>query len=170
MRKAGNRVRITAQLIEAASDTHLWAQRWDRDLDDIFALQDEISQAIGAALKIKLLPAEKKAIARRGADSSQAVLGERDKARQWIDRALLLDPDNHLMRYNFACALSLHLGDADGAIALLEAALAKDADNLESARTDPDLEPLRGDPRFEAVIAQAEARLAAAKSADGAGA
>ena len=41
VRKAGNKVRITAQLIEARSDTHLWSNTWDRELDDIFAVQDE---------------------------------------------------------------------------------------------------------------------------------
>ena len=53
VRKAGNRVRITAQLIEGATDSHLWAERYDRDLDDIFALQDEISEAIVGALKLQ---------------------------------------------------------------------------------------------------------------------
>ena len=56
VRKAGNRVRITAQLIEGATDSHLWAERYDRDLNDIFALQDEISEAIVNALKLTLLP------------------------------------------------------------------------------------------------------------------
>jgi adenylate cyclase len=66
VRKAGNRVRITAQLIDGKSGGHAWAERYDRDLTDIFAIQDEISQAIVAALKLKLLPAEKKAIEARG--------------------------------------------------------------------------------------------------------
>jgi adenylate cyclase len=72
VRKAGNRVRITAQLIEAASDSHLWAERYDRDLNDIFALQDEISEAIVKALKLKLLPAEKKAIEQRSTTNPEA--------------------------------------------------------------------------------------------------
>ena len=72
VRKAGGRVRITAQLIDAASNEHIWAERYDRDLNDIFALQDEISQAIVKALKLKLLPEEKKAIERRGTDSVEA--------------------------------------------------------------------------------------------------
>jgi TolB-like protein/exonuclease VII small subunit len=54
VRKAGDRVRITAQLIEARSDTHLWSQTYDRTLDDIFAVQDEIAAAIGAALEMEL--------------------------------------------------------------------------------------------------------------------
>ncbi len=361
VRKAGNRVRITAQLIEAATDTHLWAERYDRDLTDIFAVQDEISQAIVAALKVRLLPEEKKAIAKRGTDSVEAydlvlmarniwatanfnaqnqetlariaeraialdpnyaqawvtkgraqhalvrrlgragddgaaavaraldldpdlaeahalraihleydgrkdealpelelalrldpnsyevnltagrihydsrrfdlaarffeaaaklddldydapfmligiyealnefdkaraaaaialpraekilqqdranggamaagvnalaVLGEGERAREWIARALLLDPDNHLMRYNFACALSRDLGDADGALELLGTALASDpvGDNLRIARHDPDFDPIRSDPRFRAMMAEAEAKLAA---------
>ena len=72
VRKAGSRVRITAQLIEAASDSHLWAERYDRELTDIFALQDEISQAIVAALRLKLLPAEKTAIERRATSDPDA--------------------------------------------------------------------------------------------------
>src|SRR5262249_13956370 len=72
VRKAGGRVRITAQLIDGASGGHVWAERYDRDLDDIFALQDEISQAIVAALKLKLLPEEKKAIEHRGTASVDA--------------------------------------------------------------------------------------------------
>jgi adenylate cyclase len=72
VRKAGNRVRITAQLIEGATDTHLWAERYDRDLNDIFALQDEISEAIVGALKLKLLPEEKKAIELRSTSSPEA--------------------------------------------------------------------------------------------------
>jgi adenylate cyclase len=72
VRKAGNRVRITAQLIEAATDSHLWAERYDRNMDDIFALQDEISQAIVKALKLTLLPAEREAIERRSTTNPEA--------------------------------------------------------------------------------------------------
>jgi adenylate cyclase len=72
VRKAGNRVRITAQLINGATNDHVWAERWDRDLDDIFALQDEISQAIVGALRLRLLPEEKKSIEERGTTSLEA--------------------------------------------------------------------------------------------------
>jgi adenylate cyclase len=72
VRKAGGRVRITAQLIDTNKDSHLWAERYDRNLNDIFELQDEISQAIVAALKIKLLPAEKNAIEARSTTHPEA--------------------------------------------------------------------------------------------------
>jgi adenylate cyclase len=358
VRKAGNRVRITAQLIDGASGEHVWADRWDRDLDDIFALQDEISEAIVAALKVKLLPAEKKAIERRGTESAEAYdlylmarqaqwtgnfdvrqteaivrlcgriveidpgyarawslmasaqanlrrrfdrrdvdgsaaleralaldpdlpeahagnsqrlraegrieeawsevetalrldpecveahnaagelcfgqqrfaeaipyyekagalmeadpgvmallltcyaavgdpegvrraasrtlvraeailaqdrsngaalsygiaalanLGEADRCRDWIRRALLIDPDNQLMRYNSACSLVV-LGDTEGALELMGPYLAQVARwDLDWTQTDPDMDPLRDDPRFQAMIAHAEARLA----------
>lgn len=72
VRKSGNRVRVTAQLIDGSTNDHIWAERWDRDLDDIFALQDELAKAIVDALKVKLLPQEKKAIENRGTDNIEA--------------------------------------------------------------------------------------------------
>ena len=72
VRKAGGRVRITAQLIDGTTGGHVWAERYDRDLNDIFALQDEISEAIVKALKLKLLPEEKKAIEQRGTTNLEA--------------------------------------------------------------------------------------------------
>ena len=72
VRKAGGRVRINAQLIDGATGDHLWAERYDRDLDDIFAIQDEISEAIVRALKVKLAPEEKKAIEQRGTTNAHA--------------------------------------------------------------------------------------------------
>jgi serine/threonine protein kinase/Tfp pilus assembly protein PilF len=56
VRRAGNRIRVTAQLIEAENGSHLWSERYDRDLTDVFAIQDEIAQAISEALKIRLAP------------------------------------------------------------------------------------------------------------------
>jgi adenylate cyclase len=72
VRKAGGRVRITAQLIDGSKNEHVWAERYDRDLSDIFAMQDEISKAIVKALRVKLLPEEKKAIAVRGTTNAEA--------------------------------------------------------------------------------------------------
>ena len=72
VRKAGDRLRITAQLIEGVTGKHLWAERYDRDLIDIFAIQDEISHAIVEALQLQLLPTERKAIEQRGTTSAEA--------------------------------------------------------------------------------------------------
>jgi adenylate cyclase len=99
-----------------------------------------------------------------------AVLGEADRTRDWVRRALLIDPDNQHMRYNFACALSVHLKDIDGALDLLGPQLAQvTRSDLEWTKADPDMDPLREDPRFAAMIAAAEARLAAEEAAGSAG-
>src|SRR5215469_13015154 len=90
VRKAGGRVRITAQLIDT-DDSHVWAERFDRDLSDIFALQDEISERIVAALKVKLLPEEKKAIESRSTynpDAYQLYLLGRDYQLRHSARSL----------------------------------------------------------------------------------
>jgi len=360
VRKAGGRVRITAQLIDAAKDNQVWAERYDRDLNDIFALQDEISEAIVKALKLKLLPEEKKAIEQRGTENvdaynlylmarqnyatgieqdprraeasvrlcrrateidptyarawalmalgqmllhfahgrrgddgmsaaetalaldanlaeahavkarvlsqygrhdaasaeieialrldpesyevnksaaylrvrqqrldeairfyekamtlmetdvnspsmlltcygavgdaagvtrsahialaraekilaqdtnngaamgygvaALACLGETERVMEWINRALLIDPDNMNMRYNFACAL-VTLGKHEAAIEILVPVFeTAHIDRLNHAKVDPDLDPIRKDPRFEAMVASAEARITA---------
>lgn len=362
VRKAGGRVRINAQLIDGASNNHVWAERYDRDFSDIFALQDEISEAIVKALKLRLLPAEKQAIERRGTDNAEAhnlylmarqtyvsgqeidarsaraiirlcagatgidpryaqawvlmaighwrlrvllgdrsgegmqaveralaldpklaeahavkaqlllldgdagaaaaevalalaldpesyevnrsagrlsyqfrrhedavryyekaaalmeadinsvmmlvsayaalgnvagmrdaaqralrrtelalandpnnvevtsysayalaALGEGERAKVRMNRALLIDPDNFNMRYNFVCALSVHLKDKEAALAMLGPVFATISANFMSyAKADPDFAFLRDDPRYAAMVAAAEARLAAA--------
>lgn len=72
VRKAGERVRVTAQLIDGQSGGHVWADRYDRDLTDIFAIQDEITKAIVEQLEIRLVPAERKAIAHAPTDNVEA--------------------------------------------------------------------------------------------------
>ena len=361
VRKAAGRVRITAQLIDGANDSHLWAERYDRDLNDIFAIQDEISRAIVDALKVKLLPEEEKAIEQRGTENvdaynlflmarqtfvtgfegdprcneavirlcrraveidpnyaeawtfiamaemrlrstlgtgrggdgglaaaeralslnpdlaeahavkarilseenrndeasreieialqldpeshqvnrsaavlrfrqqqleeairhwekavaleagdfgssgmlitcytalgnheamrrvaeitrvraekvlahdlnngsamghggiALAVLGQRERAKDWMGRALLIDPENLTVRYNFACALANHLHDKEAALEMLGPAFEKMGSGLiNHAKVDPDLDPLRDDPRFKEMLSAAERRL-----------
>jgi adenylate cyclase len=93
VRKAGNRVRINAQLIEGATGGHIWADRYDRDLTDIFAIQDEITQTIVDQLKVKLLPEEKKAIEQAPTDNVEAYthyLRGRQFFNTWSKSALML--------------------------------------------------------------------------------
>jgi adenylate cyclase len=92
---------------------------------------------------------------------SFAALGELDTAREWIDRALLLDPDNLYMRYNLAWPLLAFFNDKEAALKMLEPALAKAGRNLVSlAAADRNLEPLRDDPRFKKMLEAAMARAA----------
>ena len=108
VRKAGNRVRVSAQLIDGKTGGQLWSERWDRDLDDIFELQDELSEAIVGALKLKMLPQEKKAIEDRGTTSIEAYdlflrarslaattldLQDFEKSQQLLQQALAIDPE-----------------------------------------------------------------------------
>ena len=363
VRKAGDRVQITAQLIDGAKGDHVWADRYDRDLTDIFAIQDEISKAIVDALRLKLLPKEKSAIENRGTSSVEAynlylmarqhwisgfygdvrkdeaivrlcrqataldpeyarawgllslgqlelrflhgidvnalpaaeraleidpnlseahcvkaryleeegraeeaekqiqtaikldpkswevnreaarllfrhghirqaiphfekaaalmdtdfnnpamlitcysaigdtamaldaakrtleraertiaqdptncsalaigasalnALGQLDRARDWVNRALLLDPENFLVRYNLACTLALELNDPEGAIEAITPFFERVTSTtmMRHLEADPDLNPIRDDPRFVAMLADARARLDAAK-------
>ncbi len=84
VRKAGSRVRISAQLIAGDTGRHLWAERYDRDLTDIFAIQDEISHAIVEALQLKLLPEEKMAIEERGTSNAEAYRIYLMARQQWV--------------------------------------------------------------------------------------
>jgi adenylate cyclase len=74
VRKSGNRVRITAQLIDAMTGNHLWAERYDRDLKDIFALQDEITMKILIAMQVKLTEGDQARLYGKGTDILEAYL------------------------------------------------------------------------------------------------
>jgi adenylate cyclase len=89
-----------------------------------------------------------------------AILGDEERTREWIGRALLIDPDNLNMRYNFACFLAGHLGDREGAINMLQSIMQRpDAiRQLKYAETDPDLDSIHDDPRFKKIMADARKR------------
>jgi len=107
VRKAGDRVRVNAQLIDAGRGEHVWAERYDRELKDIFALQDEITLRITQALQIKLTEGDQARIFGKGTDNLDAYLkwmqgqdllirGNKDNntlARRMFEDAIRADPD-----------------------------------------------------------------------------
>jgi adenylate cyclase len=107
VRKSGDRVRITAQLVDATTGYHVWAERYDRNLKNIFALQDEVTQKIVGALAVKLTEAEQEHVLRKDTDNLEAYdyyLRGREyffrftketmaQARQMFERAIDLDPE-----------------------------------------------------------------------------
>ncbi len=104
IRRAGNRVRITAQLVEVSTRHSIWAERYDRQLEDVFAIQEEIARSIAQALRITLTPQEERTIARRPTENPQAYdfyLRGRSYTRrenvdyglQMFEQAIQLDPN-----------------------------------------------------------------------------
>jgi adenylate cyclase len=107
VRRAGDKIRINAQLIDATTGGHLWAERYDRDYKDIFALQDEVIQRIVFALSVKLTQKEKEQLARKYTDNLEAydyyLRGEQTlhsltveglaKARSMFEKAIDFDPE-----------------------------------------------------------------------------
>ena len=124
VRSAGGRIRLSAQLVDATTGLHVWGDRYDRELKDIFAVQDEITREIVTAMDVQLRQGEQHRVWARGTQdieawecvrvATDAVLGgsleERPRAFELIGRALELDPD-----YAIAWALKawLHFGEAD---------------------------------------------------------
>jgi serine/threonine protein kinase/Flp pilus assembly protein TadD len=104
IRRAGNRVRITAQLVEASTRHSVWAERYDRQLEDVFAIQEEIARSIAQALRITLTPQEEKTMARKPTENPQAYdfylrgrsytrRENMDYALQMFEQAIQLDPN-----------------------------------------------------------------------------
>ncbi|MGD8983624.1 MAG: tetratricopeptide repeat protein [Desulfobacteraceae bacterium] len=113
VRKAGDKVRLTAQLIDAKTNHHLWAERYDKDMKDIFAIQDEITQKVVTALQVKLTEGDQARIYSSGTDNLKAylkVLKGREQmetytkesnalARQTFEEAITLDPQYAVAYY-----------------------------------------------------------------------
>jgi len=116
VQKAGNRVRVIAQLVNAREGTHLWSKTFDRELKDIFAVQDEIAQEVVEALKVTLLDSEEERLAQRYQPTLEAyeqlILGRHEMAKrtatsltvaeQHFKRAIELDPDYALAYVSLA--------------------------------------------------------------------
>ncbi|MBN1183171.1 MAG: tetratricopeptide repeat protein [Bacteroidales bacterium] len=121
IRKSKDLLRITAQLIKVSDGSHIWSKRYDRDLEDVFAIQDEISQAIADNLKVRLLPESQANVPKRHSENIEAynlylkgmyhwqkltTEGYR-KAAEYFEQALQIDPDYALAYVGFGYVVSL---------------------------------------------------------------
>jgi non-specific serine/threonine protein kinase len=126
IRRAGSRVRITAQLVETATRHSVWAERYDRQLEDLFAIQDEIARSIAQALRITLSPHEERTIARKPTENAQAydfyLRGrsytrrfELDFALHMMEQAIKLDAKFALAYVGIAwiCGVIIEFRDKD---------------------------------------------------------
>jgi TolB-like protein len=159
VRRAGSKVRVTGQLIHAATDEHVWAKAYDRDITDVFAIQAELSQAIAAALQAAISPAEQSLIDRKPTSNPAAYdLYLRARAayegnstdlsleERWLLDAVQLDPA-------FAQAWALlgalhaaaHFNEVDGSAARLERAKAAIDTAVRLAPDDPVVIEMQGD-------------------------
>ena len=168
VRKAGNRIRVTVQLIDAETDRHIWAERYDRQLEDIFAIQDEMTRAIVATLPGRVEAATQDRAKRKQTDNMAAyecvltarVLHHRSirednaEAQRLLDRALALDPNYAHAHAWKACVLGQGwiygwCADSDAALqqvaAELEIALALDDNDSDVHRILAALNLMRDD-------------------------
>ena len=177
VRKTGNRLRITAQLIEAKNGTHLWAQRYDRTIADIFAIQDEITLQLATEMQVSLTEGEQARL-RHGATSNveawqlwvqglshfrQAVTREKvGAARPFWEKALALDPGsstiNAMLGFVHYCDARFGWWDdretaLDKANNYVERALTLAPDNADAHITAAVVEMMKG--RYEAAVAHA---------------
>jgi serine/threonine protein kinase/Tfp pilus assembly protein PilF len=108
IRRSGNRLRITAQLVEGATRHSVWAERYDRQLEDVFAIQDEIARSIAQALRITLTPQEEKTIGLKPTENTQAydfyLRGRSYTRRENMDYALQMFEQAIQLDKNFALA------------------------------------------------------------------
>jgi non-specific serine/threonine protein kinase len=121
--RAGERVRITAQLIHAATDRHLWARSYERDLRDVLGLQSEVARAIAEEIQVKLTPQERARLGRSrpvNVEAHEAYIrgrydygrGQPDKSIEHFRRAIAIEPDNALAHAGLADAYGFLLGPA----------------------------------------------------------
>ena len=177
VRKSGNRIRITAQLIDAKDGTHVWAERYDRAIDDIFAIQDEITLVLATEMQVKLTDGEQTRLRYTTAHNIEAwtcwVQGlsyyrqpvNKDNtaaARQWWEKALALDPQSAALNamLGFVHCVDVRFGwwdDRETAVgktrAYVERALEIDPNNADAYVTLGCLSMFHD--RFDDAVAQA---------------
>ena len=186
LRRAGNRLRINAQLVDAATDFPLWSERYDREMADVFEVQDEIASKIAAALRITLSPQEQQALKAKPTENLQAYdlylrgrnyarrVGRQDMlfALQMFENAVALDPNFALAHAGLAnvCAeyywhFERNQTWLDRAVASTEVAIAKgiDAPEVKLAEAWVDY----AEARYEKAINTIRAALAIDPDLDG---
>ena len=151
VRKAGSKVRITAQLIDVVTEGHLWAQNYDRQLDDVFAIQSEIAEKVAGELRVRLVDSEKRTLEKKPTENTEAYtyfLQGRELLRQeteasfrqalgLFEKAIELDP-KFAKAYVGLADCHLHLGEA--AFESLGVQISSAKGSLEHAiNLDPDL-------------------------------
>jgi TolB-like protein len=147
VRKSGSRLRITVKLVNAADGYHLWSEKYDRELKDIFDVQDEITLAVVGALKVRLLGEEKAAVLKRYTDDAEAYQlylrgnyhlykftpDDLRRAIGCFDEAIAKDPNYALAQNGLAGAYSIAADFGDGAAAARWEASARKAVALDPA-------------------------------------
>ena len=178
IRHSDNRVRVNAQLIHAETNSHLWAERFDRSAEDLFALQDEITNWIAKALNVELPAAEAARpvehldaldciLRGRAAANKSRSLAALDEAIRWYERALVFDPASTEAQTHLAAALAYRIQDfvPESSDADIERAekLARQAimSSPRSARAHNSMaEVLRTQRKYTEAISEYEAALA----------
>ena len=151
VRKAGSRVRITAQLIDAIEDNHLWAERYDRDLEDIFAVQDEVTKAIVTAIEPQLASSERQRARRKPTASLDAwecyqrglgymfTYSHTSETLEFFQRAIDLDPEfsSAYAGIAYACAIRILIGESTDKQKDLQRGITAAEAGIEVDPTDP---------------------------------
>ncbi len=159
VRRAGSKVRVTGQLIDARTDEHIWAKAYDRDITDVFAIQAELSQAIATALSAALSPQEKQLLDRRPTENLAAYdaylkarglrqlnAGSPQESEPFLKEAVRLDPKFALAWAELAAAIAqAYLNDIERTDARLAEAKAAIDTAVRLAPDDPDIIERLGD-------------------------
>jgi hypothetical protein len=143
VRKSGNRVRITAQLIDARSDVQVWSETYDRTIDDVFAVQDEIAAAVASQCKEPVLP-----IRQLGLALAYSGLGRKRESDVMLGQLEKEPPD---------CSIAIaevyaYRADADAAFRWLARGFEERDPGMTQMRSDSMLKPLHGDPRWGQML------------------
>jgi serine/threonine protein kinase/tetratricopeptide (TPR) repeat protein len=187
LRRSGNRLRINAQLVDTGTDFPLWSERYDREMRDVFEVQDEIARKIAEALRVTLSPQEERALAARPTESLQAydqyLRGKafmRRRTRQDLQFALQMfetaystDPEFALAYAAYACTCSIFYTDFESVPSWIERAEAAAKRSASLGTDDPEIQVALGWVRYargdhEQAVRLAETALEARRDCEGA--